>query len=109
MRQYQDFKITIIFKIRHCATCCSLLDHLQVRRNSGELLCLRATNIGGFVFTMFLNEVNVVPPSVQHVLYFSCAWCLSSAQCTAERVHDCQCVQNFGSLQVVDGRMYDIC
>jgi hypothetical protein len=73
MQQYQDLELNP-FKIRHCTTCFGLLGHHQAR------CVFRATAIGVFVFTVFLNEVNVVPPSMPHVLSFRYACCLSKLQ-----------------------------
>jgi hypothetical protein len=52
-------------------------DRLHVSAYSATIRCVdirrncrafRATAIGVFIFTMFLNEVNVVTPSMPHVL-----------------------------------------
>jgi hypothetical protein len=66
MQQYQDLKFNP-FKIRNCTTCFGLLGHHKVR---GNCCAFHATAIRGFVFTLFLNEVDVVSPSMSHVLSF---------------------------------------
>jgi hypothetical protein len=79
MQQCQDFRLNP-FKICHCTTCFGLLGHHQVRWIGGNCFAFRATVIGVSVFTVFLKEVNVVPPSVPKALFVFLV-CLSSVPC----------------------------
>jgi hypothetical protein len=66
-QQYRDLECKPL-KTSHCNTCFGLLGHHQMHYNSGELCAFRATAIGVFVFTTFLNGFNVVPSLMPHLL-----------------------------------------
>jgi hypothetical protein len=68
------FRIQLFIRIRHCTTCFGLLaiDHMLLN-GGGGVYCyaLRCTTICVFIFTVFLNEVNVVPPSVHLYCFYN--------------------------------------
>jgi hypothetical protein len=62
----------------HVSAYLAIMKCIEIR---GNCCAFRATAVRVFVFTVFLNIVNVVPTSVSHVLPFLYACCLSSVQC----------------------------
>jgi hypothetical protein len=64
MQQYQDLKFITALHVSAYSTI------IRCSEIQGTCCALCATGISFFIFTMFLNEVNVVPPSMPHVLSF---------------------------------------
>jgi hypothetical protein len=62
MEQYQDLKFVTAL---HVSVYSAIIRCVEIM---GNCCGFHATVFGVFVFTVFLTEVNVVPPSVPHVL-----------------------------------------
>jgi ABC-type multidrug transport system permease subunit len=68
MQQHQDLKLnpSKFFTVLHVSAYSAIIRYAEIWGNCA--FCVNA--VGIYVFTMFLNEVNLVPPSVPHVLSF---------------------------------------
>jgi hypothetical protein len=64
MQQYRDLKYLTAL---HVTAYSSIIRYFEIR---GNCCAFRATKIGVYVFTVFLNEVNVVPHSMPNVFSF---------------------------------------
>jgi hypothetical protein len=62
MQQYQDLKFVTAL---HVSTYSAIIRCVQIPRN---FCAFCATAIGVFAFIIFLNEVDVLPPSMPHLL-----------------------------------------
>jgi hypothetical protein len=67
MQQYQYLKFNIFLKFVTALNVSAYSAIIKCFEIRGNFCAFRATAIRVFVFTVFLNEDNVVPPSVPHV------------------------------------------